>query len=68
MSSSWTQSDLDAIEQAIAQGVRRVEYNDRTVEYRSLKEMLQTRDLIRRSLGKTKRANRILCEADKGVD
>ena len=67
MSVNWTTEDLKALEEAIAQGVRKVEYNDRTVEYRSLNEMLQIRELIKRSLGLTKRGGRILCEASKGT-
>lgn len=63
----WTQADLDAIETAIAQGVKRVEYNDREVEYRSIKEMKEIRELIKRSLGQHKRGGRILCEAKKGT-
>lgn len=64
---AWTQSDLTAIETAIAQGVRRVEYNDREVEYRSLKEMKEIRELIKRDLGLNKRGGRLLCEAKKGT-
>ena len=64
---AWTTDDLEALESAMAQGVRKVEYNDRTVEYRSLNEMKQLRELIKRSLGLNKRGGRLLCEADKGT-
>lgn len=39
---AWTQTDLDRLTAAIAQGVRRVTYSDgRAVEYHSLGEMLR---------------------------
>ena len=40
---SWTQSDLDALEASIKKGVKSVSYGDRRVEYNSLQEMLQLR-------------------------
>lgn len=64
---SWTVEDLAAIEVAIAQGALEVEYNDRTVRYRSIRELKEARELILRSLGKTKRGGRILTEASKGT-
>ena len=64
---TWTAEDLAAIEEAIASGILRVEYNDRDVTYRSVKELKEARVLIRRSLGLTNRGNRILCESKKGT-
>lgn len=49
--SSWTQTDLDKLEKAIAQGVTKVSYEGQTVEYADLDRMLRVRDLIRRELG-----------------
>lgn len=40
---SWTQTDLDALEASIKKGVKSVSYGDRRVEYNSLAEMLQLR-------------------------
>ena len=37
---SYTEDDLKALTTALAQGVKRVSYRDRTVEYRDLNEML----------------------------
>lgn len=68
MSANWTSEELAALEAAMAQGVRRVEYNDRTVEYRSLNEMKELRELIRRSLGLVKRGGRVLCRSSKGIE
>jgi len=64
---SWTQEDLDALEEAMAQSVRKVEYNDRTVTYTSLAEMRELREMMRRSLGLVKRSSAILCRARKGT-
>ncbi len=60
MSTSYTQEDLDAIEDAIAKGARRVKYTDKEIEYRSLKEMMEIRDFIKRCLsGSTSGARRV---------
>ena len=47
---SFTPKHLDAIERAIARGEKTVRYSDRTVEYRSIDELLKARDEIRTSL------------------
>ena len=47
---SFTQKHLDAVEAAIARGERTVRYADRTVEYRTIDELLKARDQIRSSL------------------
>ena len=47
---SFSQSDLDAIERAIAKGERRVKYDNREVEYRSLAELEQVRQQIQAEL------------------
>ena len=44
---AWTQSDLDAIEAAIASGELDVQYSDKRVRYRSIAELLQAREVIR---------------------
>lgn len=67
MALTWTIEQLKTLEDAIAQGVRRVEYNDRIVEYRSLNEMKEIRELIKRDLGLLKRSGRILCDSSKGT-
>lgn len=52
---AFQQSDLDAIEQAIASGELRVRYGNpqREVEFRSMTELISARDMIRKSLGVT---------------
>lgn len=47
---SFSQKHLDAVEAAIARGEKTVRYSDRTVEYRSIDELLKARDEIRTSL------------------
>ena len=64
---NWTLTDLIKIKSAIASGAMRVEYNDRTVVYKSLNDLLRARQLIERELGKVKRSGRILCESSKGT-
>lgn len=36
---AWTQADIDNLKAAIASGERRVKYQDKEVEYRTLAEM-----------------------------
>lgn len=44
---AWTQSDLDAIETAIANETQSVQFNGRTIAYRSTMELLKARDVIK---------------------
>lgn len=48
---TFTQENLNALEQAIAEGAKRVKYSDKEIEYRSLEEMLKIRDLMKKELG-----------------
>jgi hypothetical protein len=50
---AFTQSQLIALEAAIAQGTTRVKYQDREVEYRSLAEMIQLLNMMKQELGLT---------------
>jgi len=66
---AFTQAQLDALEDAIAQGVLEVSYSDKTVKYRSLDEMLRVRDLMRNALGiTTSTSKRIYHSTCKGTD
>ena len=49
---AYTQAHLAAVERAIARGEKVVRYGDRTVEYRSVDELIKARDLIRTELAK----------------
>ncbi len=48
---AWTQTDLDALDRALASSERRVKYGEDEVEYRSLSDMLAVRRLIVAALG-----------------
>lgn len=43
---AFSQTDLDAIDRAIASGVLRVEFADRRVEYQSMADLLRARAAI----------------------
>lgn len=47
---TFTWEQLEALEKAIAEGVRRVKYQDKEVEYRSLEEMFTLANTIRAAL------------------
>ena len=65
---SYTQENLDAINDAIAKGVRSVKYTDKEIVYRSLDEMLKIRDLICKALGLvTGRGSRRVASTSKGL-
>jgi len=61
--------DLENLEAAIAQGVTRVKYTDKEVEYRSINEMVQIRNMMRKELGiLPKGPNRKFASISKGLD
>jgi hypothetical protein len=64
---AWTQTQLDALEEAISQGALVVKYQDRMVTYRSLNEMLKLRELIRNELGLTETTVRLFAKHSKGT-
>ena len=47
---AWTQTDLDAVEAAIASGELEVQYSDKSVRYRSITELLRARDVLKSAL------------------
>lgn len=47
---AWTQSDLDAIDKAIASGELTVHFADRSATYRSADELFKIRALIKGDL------------------
>lgn len=64
---AWQQSDLDALETALAKGVRRVRYSDKEVEYQSIDDMIKVRELMRQQLSVTTRPQRIYARFSKGL-
>lgn len=65
--SSFTPEQLSILEAAIAEGTTRVRYADKTVEYRSLDEMLRIRNLMREELGAGGAGGRYYGEFNKGL-
>lgn len=65
---AFTLAQLQALEDAIAQGALRVRYSDKEVQYRSLDEMLQLQSTMQAQLGTQPRANkRLLAKHSKGL-
>jgi hypothetical protein len=64
---TWTQEQLTALEEAISQGALRVRYSDKEVQYRSLTEMLQLRDMMRQELGLSQPTKRLFAKHSKGL-
>jgi hypothetical protein len=63
----YTQDDLTKLEAALASGALEVEYNDRKVRYRSIKELKEAIQIVKKDLGLVNRSARILCETSKGI-
>jgi len=64
---TWTLEDLQALEKSIAKGVVKVKYTDKEIEYRSLDEMFQLRDAMKRALGCSKKTRRCVMTTSKGL-
>lgn len=69
---AWTQTDIDKLKVAIAQGATKVKFADREVTYRSLDEMRETLRIIQAEVdganGVTRRRlRRVLFSTTKGL-
>ncbi len=65
---AWTQTQLDALEDAIAKGVTLVKYKDKEVRYRTLKDMLELRNKMRECLGLSEKGGgRLKVSTSKGL-
>lgn len=65
---AYTQTQLDTLNAAIAQGALKVKYGDKEVEYRSLTDMIRTKSLMEAELGLTKPGSgRTFAEFNKGL-
>lgn len=63
-----TQAHLDALEEAIATGTTRVQYEDRVVHYASLADMMRRRLWLRQQLGlEDRKPQRKTMAVDKGL-
>lgn len=63
----FTQAQYAALCDAIAQGVLSAKYGDKEMVFRSLKEMLQTKDLMEKQLGIKKPSRTKLARHTKGL-
>jgi hypothetical protein len=61
----FTQADLTAIDRALAKGEQTIQFQDRTVTYRSVKELLEARALISSELSTVSR--QVIGVANKGL-
>lgn len=68
---AFAQEDIERLEQAIAKGERIVRFADRSIEYRSIKELIEARDrmLTERSNQQPPQRSRLtrLYHAGKGL-
>jgi len=69
---AWTQTDIDKLKAAIAQGATKVKFADREVTYRSLDEMRETLRILQaevdQAAGLTRtRVRRVLFVTGKGL-
>jgi len=63
-----TQSDLDKLEKALANGTKRVTFADgRTVEFQSFDELVQRIEYVRKMLGQEGASRIIQTKFGKGV-
>ena len=58
---------LDELERAIYAGVLTIEYNDKRIRYRSLKEMQETVDKLKIELGIAKKTSKCFANFNKGT-
>lgn len=65
---TWTVADVALLEAAIKKGARKVQYQDKMVEYRSLNEMYAVLRDMKEKLGLTRKSGRVFAEYDKGHD
>ncbi len=66
MSDSFTQTDLDALNKAIASGELTVSYGDRTVTYRTIEELIKARALVMGNLSSGDRKSYTVVKFSKG--
>lgn len=64
---AWTQQDLEAIENAIKQGAKRVKYGDKEVEYHSLDDLFRIRNEMLEELNPQENSGRRYAEFSKGL-
>jgi hypothetical protein len=63
---TFTPEQLAALNAAIAQGVRKVKYGDKEVEYRDLDEMLQLAGVMENQINNAGRSRRYYAQHNSG--
>lgn len=64
---AWTQEDLNAIDQLIATGSKKIQYGDKIMEARPLDEMLKIKNMMQKELGLPTGAGKVIVSASKGL-
>lgn len=65
---AFSQTQLDAIEEAIASGSDSVSFDGKSVRYKSLDDMMRVRGILRRALGiDPSRSTTVLVAHDRGI-
>lgn len=65
---AWTQAQLDALDSAIAEGALTVKYQDKSITYRSLDEMMRVRNMMAESMNVSSgNQSRRVAEFSKGL-
>lgn len=67
MATTWTLDDVATLKAAIAKGIRSVKYQDKSIEYASMDEMLKALRLMEQELGIKSKGGRLYAEAGKGL-
>lgn len=63
----YTIDQYNALCAAIAEGVLRVHYGDKIVEYRKLEDMLRIKNMMAEDLGLNQKSTRTYATFDKGL-
>ena len=65
---NWTQAEIDALREALKTGARKVKYEDREVEYQSLREIQRVIEQAERECGLAPKGRRFsLSSSNKGL-
>jgi hypothetical protein len=67
MSTTFTVEMVEALRKAISKGVKSVTYQDKTITYHSMDEMLRALRLMEQELGLKKKNGRLFAESSKGI-
>lgn len=63
---AWTEQELTALETAYKSGIKRVQFKDRSTEYRDLNELKQVLEEARKSLSNQKRKPHFYTSYNRG--